>query len=125
MKKIVKEGSRVILGLVFLVFGLNGFLNFMPTPPLPPEALDFMKALVGTGYMMPLVKAIEVIAGAMILWGGNKEFLGLVLLAPILVNIFLFHAVLAPAGMVMPIILVIIFKIRVWSHREKYLHLLT
>ena len=124
MKNLIKISSRFILGLIFVVFGLNGFFNFMPTPPLPPTALDFIMALVKTGYMMPLVKAIEVIAGIMILWGGKKEFLGLVLLCPILVNIFLFHAILAPSGLLMPIALVIMFKIRVWHHRDKYFHLL-
>ena len=123
MKKLIKSGSRFILGFGFLIFGLNGFFSFMETPPLAPEALAFVIALVKTGYMMPLVKAIEVVSGIMILAGGKTEFLGLVLLAPVLVNIFLIHAVLDPAGLALPIALVIMFKIRVWHHRDKYFHL--
>jgi len=93
--------ARILLGLMFFVFGLNGFLNFMPPPPPPPEAAGkFVGALVATGYMFPLIKGTEVIAGLFLL-SGRLVPLGLTLLAPIIVNIAAFHLILAPSvGMV-------------------------
>jgi uncharacterized membrane protein YphA (DoxX/SURF4 family) len=58
---------RVLLGLIFLVFGLNGFLKFMPQPPMPDKAGAFMGALAASGYMFPLIKSVEVVAGALLL----------------------------------------------------------
>jgi uncharacterized membrane protein YphA (DoxX/SURF4 family) len=90
--------ARLLLGLVFFVFGLNGFLQFLPQPPLPAPAGAFMGALAATGYMFPLIKGTEVAAGLLLL-GGRFVPLALVLLAPVIVNIPLFHVVLAPANM--------------------------
>lgn len=98
--------ARLFLGLVFTVFGLNGFLNFLPMPQIPEAAGAFLGALGATGYMFPLIKATEVVAGVLLL---SNRFvpLALTLLAPVVVNIALFHAVLdAPQSMVMPVILV-------------------
>ena len=103
--RIAATALRVLLGGIFLVFGLNGFLQFMPQPPLGPEAGAFMGALAATGYMFPLIKGTEVIAGAMVL-AGVRVPLALLLLAPILVNILAFHLVLAPAGSVIAVALV-------------------
>ncbi len=97
MKKLCQLGrivSQVLFGLVFLVFGLNGFFNFLPQPPLDPKALEFIMALVNSGYMMTLIKGTEVLCGAMILTGVFLP-LGLVLIAPILVNIVMFHLMIA------------------------------
>ncbi len=85
--------ARVLLGLVFFVFGLNGFLQFLPMPPMEGGAADFMGALAAAGYMFPLIKGTEVVAGLMLL-SGRFVPLALTLLAPITVNILLFHAVL-------------------------------
>ena len=88
--------ARVLLGLVFVVFGLNGFLNFLPQPPAPPRAMAFGGALVATGYFFPLLKAVEVTAGALLLAGFVP--IALTLLAPIIVNIVAFHLFLAPGN---------------------------
>ncbi|HVR63828.1 MAG TPA: DoxX family protein [Polyangia bacterium] len=88
--------ARVILGLVFVVFGLNGFFNFLPQPPAPPRAMAFAGALVGSGYFFPLLKATEVAAGALLLAGFVP--IALTLLAPIIVNIVAFHLFLAPGN---------------------------
>lgn len=87
---------RLALGAVFFVFGLNGFLHFLPTPPMPEGAAQFAGALAATGYMFPLVKGIEVVAAVMLL-SGRLVPLALTLLAPIIVNIVLFHVVFQPA----------------------------
>ena len=100
--------SRSLLGLVFVFAGLNGFLNFMPQPTpgsLPKGAMDFFVALMQTGYMLQLVAGTQLLAGALLL--ANRYVpLALALLAPVIVNIVLFHAFLLPAGAVMAVIVV-------------------
>ena len=88
--------ARLVLGLVFLVFGLNGFLHFLPQPPPPPRALGFLGGLASTGYFFPLLKTTEVVAGALLLAGFVP--IALTLLAPVIVNIVAFHSFLAPGN---------------------------
>ncbi len=90
-------------GSIFLIFGLNGFLHFLPQPPSPPAAAAFGGALAATGYMFPLIKGIEVLTGLLLL-SGRFVPLALVLLAPVVVNIALFHLFLAPAGLALPLV---------------------
>jgi len=88
------SAARILLGLIFFVFGLNGFLQFLPQPPMSGPPADFIGALIATGYMFPLLKGTEVVAGLLLL--GNRFVpLALALLAPVIVNIFAFHALLA------------------------------
>ena len=94
--------ARFALGLTFFVFGLNGFLHFLPQPPMSGPPADFAGALFATGYMFPLIKGTEVVASLMLL--SNRYVpLALALLAPVVVNILAFHAFLAPAGLALPI----------------------
>ena len=90
--------ARLALGLMFAVFGLNGFLHFLPMPAPEGAAGALMGALAASGYMFPLIKGTEVVAAALLL-SGRVPALGLLLLAPIVVNIVAFHAFLAPAGL--------------------------
>lgn len=90
-------GARIVLGLIFFVFGLNGFLGFLPQPEVTAEGGAFLGALAATGYMFPLVKGTEVLAGALLL-SNRLAPLALVLLAPVVVNIVAFHVVLSPGG---------------------------
>jgi hypothetical protein len=88
--------ARILLGVVFTVFGANFFLHFLPKPPMQPgPALDLVLAL-GNSYVMTLVKVVELAAGLLLL---SNRFvpLALALLAPIVVGIVGFHATLAPA----------------------------
>lgn len=88
---------RVLLGLGFTVFGLNYFFNFMPPQdPPPPEAGAFLGAFAASKFFA-LVKGVEV-AGGLLLLSNRFVPLALALLAPILVGMVFFHAVLAPAG---------------------------
>src|SRR5437870_634396 len=88
--------GRLLFGFIFLVFGLNGFLHFLPQPASMPEgALAFAGALAKTGYMFPLIKGAEVLVGVLLL---TNRFvpLALSLIAPNVVNIVAFHVFLAP-----------------------------
>jgi len=86
--------AQVLLGLPLVVFGLNGFLHFLPQPEgFPPAAMSFLKALDESVYLLPLKSGIEVACGLMLL-SGRLVPLALILFAPILVNIVAFHYVL-------------------------------
>jgi uncharacterized membrane protein YphA (DoxX/SURF4 family) len=110
--------SRLFLGVVFFVFGLNGFLGFAPMPPMPAEAQGFLGALAATGYMFPLIKGTEVLVGIALL--ANRFVpLALTVLAPISINILLFHTLLAPA-LGLPLAIVGAQLYLAWSYRMAY-----
>ena len=115
--------GRILLGLIFFVFGLNGFLQFIPQPPMPERAGAFMGALAATGYMFPLIKGVEVIAGALLL---SNRFvpLALALLAPNVVNIVLFHAVLALGGLPIALMVLALELFVAWSYRDAFASML-
>ena len=117
--------ARVLMGLVFFVFGLDGFLHFFPQPTEPPSegALSFGMALMKSGYMFPLIKGTEVIVGALLL--ANRFVpLALVLIAPVVVNIFAFHAFLEPSGIVIAGAIVALEIYLAWVYRNAYRPLL-
>jgi hypothetical protein len=112
--------ARVLLGLVFTVFGLNFFLHFLPEPSgMPPAAAAFGGALFATGYMMQMVKIVEIGAGLLLL-GNRLVPLALTLLAPIIVNIVAFHAFLAPAGLPMTLVILALELFLAWSYRAAF-----
>ncbi len=95
MSSKIVTGSRLLLGLMFFVFGLNGFLNFIPAPPMESETVKaFMTGLMGTGYFFPFLKGVETLCGALLLSGFYVP-LALTVLAPIVINIVLFHRLMA------------------------------
>jgi uncharacterized membrane protein YphA (DoxX/SURF4 family) len=115
-------GARILLGLVFFTFGLDGFLHFVPQPEpgvMPPASQAFAGALVATGYMFQLIKGTEIVIGALLLLNRFVP-LALVLLAPVMINILLFTAFLAPSGIAMPIVLVLLQLVLAWKHRAAY-----
>jgi uncharacterized membrane protein YphA (DoxX/SURF4 family) len=107
--KKVKLGLRILLGLIFFVFGLNGFLQFLPMPPLPDEAGKFFGALMETHYFFPVLKGTEVLCGLLLL-SGFAVPVALVILAPISIQIFLFHSILTSGvqNLVFPIIILLL-----------------
>jgi uncharacterized membrane protein YphA (DoxX/SURF4 family) len=113
--------ARILLGLVFFVFGLDGFLHFMPQPTEPPSepALSFAMGLMKSGYMFPLIKGTEVAVGALLL-SNRFVALALVVIAPVIVNIFAFHAFLAHSGIVIAGALVVLEVYLAWAHRSAY-----
>lgn len=109
---------RYLLGLIFFVFGLNGFLHFLPQPPMEGPAGAFAGALAATGYMFPLIKGVETVVGLMLL---SNRFvpLALTLLAPISINIFLFHTVLTPPNPIAFIVLLGNIYLA-WAYRDAF-----
>lgn len=109
--KIAVLVARILLGLIFVFFGLNGLLNFLPSPPIPGLAGQYVGALVASHYVLA-VAALQVIGGLLLLIGRYIP-LGLVILAPIIVNILLFHLTMAPAsigpGLLATVLWIIVF----------------
>lgn len=111
---------RILLGLMYVVFGLNGFLNFMgEPPPMPEKAGILMGAFMAVGYMLPLIKGTEVLGGLLLL-SGRFAALGLVILAPITLNIVLFHAMLAPENMYLQIGMLVAHVFLMWRRWPIY-----
>ncbi len=101
--KIVIFIARTLLGLIFVVFGFNGFFHFIPMPPPPPDTPStlFFTAVSTTGFMR-IVFLLQILGGLLLLLN-ILPVLGLVILCPIVFNIVLFHATMAPEGLPMAI----------------------
>lgn len=122
VSKILPLVVRFLIGAIFVVFGANKLLHFIPQPPLPAAAVPFITGLVASGYMLTTLAIVEVIAGALLI-SGRFVPLALTILAPIIVNIALFHTVLAPApGMVMFLLAAELYL--AWVYREAFRGLL-
>src|SRR2546427_8051587 len=105
--KILTLIARLLLGLIFVVFGLNGFLNFLTMGPMPSGlAGQFVGALVLSHYFW-VVAALQVAGGALLLVNRFVP-LGLVLLGPVVVNIVLYHVFMNPSGAGLAIVVVIL-----------------
>jgi putative oxidoreductase len=111
--------ARSLLGLIFVVFGSNMFLHFIPMPP-PPEgpARDFMTALFVSRYLY-VVGALQV-AGGVLLLTGRWVPLGLTLLGPVIVNILCFHVLMAPASLPMAVVVAVLALFLLWRHRGSF-----
>jgi len=110
---------RLILALGLIVFGLNKFIGFMPMPELPEQAADFMSSLNATGYVLPIVGALEVIIGLLLLLNKAVPF-ALLLLAPISANILLFHIFMDLPGIGGALVIAIINVILIYKHWKLY-----
>lgn len=111
--------ARLALGLVFVVFGLNGFLGFLPQPAHEGAAAAFLGGLGAAGYFFPLLKITEIVAGLALL--SNRWVpLSLTVLAPITVNILAFHAFLEPAGLGLAVVVVGLQVALAWAHRDAF-----
>ena len=117
--KVVTIIARVLLGLMFVVFGSNIFFHFIPMPPLPATpAGDFSKALMQSNYMY-VIGLLQVIGGLLILIGRFVP-LGLTLLGPVIVNILLFHVFLDPKGLPMAIVVSALALFLLWRYRANF-----
>jgi len=110
---------RILLGIMLVVFGANKFLHFIPMESPTGSAGDFMNSLGATGYVFPVVGVLEVLIGAMLLlkkWGA----FALILLAPISINILLFHLFLDIPGVAVALLVTIFNVILIYKHWQQY-----
>ena len=116
--KIATLIARNLLGLLFLVFGLNGFLHFIPQPPPTGLAAQYLGAL-SASHMMVAVFSLQVIGGALLLVNRFVP-IALVLLGPVIVNILLYHITMAPAGIPPGLVALILWGIVFYAVRPAF-----
>lgn len=110
--------ARNLLGLMFLVFGLNGFLHFIPQPPPTGMALQYL-TVMSMSHIMVAVFLLQIIGGALLL--ANRFVpLGLVLLGPVIANILLYHITMAPAGIGPGLVTLILWLVVFYAVRTAF-----
>jgi len=97
MNRYLYVASRVVLGVILLVMGTDYFVSFLPETPSSPRGTAFLEALVATGYLFPLIKVLEIACGLLFL-SGRAVLPALLVVAPVSVNIALYHAFLDRNG---------------------------
>lgn len=124
--RILSTIARLLLGLSLVVFGLNLFFNFIPQPEvvMPEKAMNFVGALVGSGYMMPLIGITQLFVGVCLL--ANRFVpLALVVFFPFMVNSVAFHVFLERSELPMAMVFLAFNLYLAWVHRAAYRPLLT
>ena len=117
--KIVTLIARILLGLIFVVFGLNGFLNFLSMGPMPTGlAGQFLSALFVSHYYW-VIAALQVVGGALLLVNRFVP-LALVLLGPIIVNIICYHVFLNHSGAAMAALVTVLWLLVFYGYRQAF-----
>jgi putative oxidoreductase len=116
--KIATIIARTLLGLVFVVFGSNAFLHFIPMPPPAGLAGDYMKALFMSHYFY--VVAVTQVAGGLLVLSGRFTALGLTLLVPVIVNILCFHIFLKAPGLPLAGTVAVLALFLLWQKRGNF-----
>ncbi len=116
--KILAIIVRILLGLVFLVFGSNAFLHFMPMPPMSGPPADFIGSMNVTGYLKAIA-AFQMAGGALLLLGRYVP-LGLTLLGPVIVNIVLYHLFMEPSGLAVAGVVSALWLFLLWHYRAAF-----
>jgi len=120
MKSKILFVVSLLVGLMMINAGLNKFFNYMPMPEMTESAGALMYAFVQSEWMMPLIAIVEIVGGALLI-ASSFRALGAIILLPILIGMFLFHAVLDPAGVIMTVILLAINGWIIAENFNKYL----
>src|SRR5947209_16820218 len=111
--------ARVLLGLIFLTFGSNAFLHFIPMPPIPQSlAGDYVRVFLASGYVY-VIGAMQVLSGLLLLIGRFVP-LGLTILAAIIFNIWAFHILMAPEGFPPALVVTVLELFLVWQYRSAF-----
>ena len=117
--------SRVVLGsILFVIGGLNGFFQFVPVQMAQDciQCGQYINGLIASGFLFPAVKSIELFTGALFLLGLWLP-LALVISAPIVVNIALYHMFLAPSGLGIALLMVGLELYLAYRYREVFIPL--
>ncbi|QSE95862.1 DoxX family protein [Fulvivirga lutea] len=120
MKSKIVFAISLLFGLMMINSGLNKFLNYMPWPEMPEPAMNLMTAFMESGWVFPLVAVAEIVGGILFILPKYRA-LGAIVLFPVVVGIFLFHAVLEPSTMPVAIIILAINLYVIYENREKYM----
>jgi uncharacterized membrane protein YphA (DoxX/SURF4 family) len=121
--KILTIVARIFLGLVFVFFGSNAFLRFLPMPPLPEGTTGlYLKAFFDSGYVY-VIGGMQLLSGLLLLIGKFVP-LGLTILGAIIFNIWAFHILMAPEGLPPAIVVTLVWAFLVWQYRERFAGLL-
>ena len=110
--------ARYLAGAIFLVMGLNGFLNFIHFPPPTGTAAQFMGALYVSHYLW-VIFAFQVVGGALLLVNRYVP-LAVAILAPVLVNIIVFHITMAPAGLPLALFVALLWAVIFFDVRPAF-----
>lgn len=114
--KTTSNVARILLGLLFLIFGLNGFLQFIKLPPPTGAAAQFMGALFSSRELA-IIMGLQVVCGVLLLVN-QYVALALNLLGPVIVNIVLFHTFMAPSGLPLAAVATILWVGTAWNVRD-------
>jgi uncharacterized membrane protein YphA (DoxX/SURF4 family) len=121
MKNKVLFVVSLLFGLMFINAGLNKFFNYMPMPEgMPENMMKMMKGFMETGWLMPLIAVAEIVGGALFITNKYRA-LGAAILLPVLVGILLTHILIAPSGLPLALILMVIEIWVIIENRDKYL----
>ena len=110
---------RMLLGVSLLIFGMNKFFPFIPIFDMAPAAANFMESLNSTGYVLYVVASLELLIGGLLLFKKWVPF-ALILLAPIVVNILLFHLFLDVSGMLVAVLMLVITGVLIYKYWKSY-----
>ena len=110
---------RMLLGVSLLIFGMNKFIAFIPIFDMAPAAANFMESLNSTGYVLYVVASLELLIGVLLLFKKWVPF-ALILLAPIVVNILLFHLFLDVSGMLVAVLMLAITGVLIYKYWKSY-----
>ena len=117
--KILTIIARSFLGLIFVFFGSNGLLHFLPMPPLPQGvAGEYLHSFFASGYVY-VISSFQLVGGLLLLIGRFVP-LGLTILGAVIVNIWAFHLLMAPEGLPPAVVVTVLELFLVWSYRDRF-----
>ncbi len=113
--------ANIVLGLIFIIVPLNSLFHFVPTGPMGAESTGFIKSMQDTGYLWTLLKVVEISAGLLALGGWGP--LSVLILAPVVLNIFAYHLFLDRSGLPLAVGILALELYQAWRYRTYYLPL--
>jgi len=119
MNSKVQMALRIILGLILIIFGANKFLQFMPMPEPQGDAATFMGGLAASGYMFPLLGVLEILIGILLILKKAVPF-ALILLAPLAVNMVLYHGAMDPGGIGAAALVTVLNAILIYANWDRF-----
>lgn len=110
----------LLFGLMMINGGLNKFLHYMPLPEMPQAATDLMATFIESGWIMPLIAVVEIIAGVLIIIPKTRA-LAAIMIFPVVIGIVLIHIFQDPANMILGFVLLLINLWIIFENKEKYM----